>query len=253
MSKGAIESQALVVPAGGWACHIVDASATFDATVAAGTYSPTTLAAAWLAALNAGSAEVYTLLDSFSETPGDDGHIKISATGASLAITWTSTDLRDALGYTGNLSLAQSYDADYGMKGRWLPDCPYLSPYGSADPGHTEGGPTQTVSPLGVTKTIVRPTRVKMPGIRWSHVSAARARQAAETGAPRSFERFLRETMFGAVSYFRPGGAWRFYWSADNLAVYTDFYPVAPKTTAMDAADAQWRGLYAVEFAGWKL
>ncbi|MCU9931149.1 hypothetical protein OFL77_27845, partial [Escherichia coli] len=76
----------------------------------------------------------------------------------------------------------------YGVKGFYLPDAPYLSPYGSTDPGHTEGGPTQTVSPLGYTKTLVRPTRVKMPSIRWSHISAARARQAAETGAPRSFE-----------------------------------------------------------------
>lgn len=246
--KGAIESQALVVPSG-WTVDALDDDGNHaGVAIPPGTYSPTTALAALIVALNAASAKDYTGSIAISE--GGTGAATISATGALLEITWNSTTFRDFLGFAGDLDTATSYTSTYGVKGLYLPDCPYLSPYGSADPGHTEGGPTQTVSPLGVTKTLVRPTRVKMPSIRWSHISAARARQAAETGVPRSFERFVRETMFGAVSYFRPGGAWRFYWSADNLAVYTDYNPVAPRTTAMDAADPQWRGLYAVEFGG---
>ena len=255
MSFGALESQALVVPVGGWTMHVVDASATFDATIAAGTYSPTSLLAAVQVALEAGSAETYTVnwaATTLGLTEGGNGQVKIVCSSV-FAITWTSTDLRDALGYTAGLAADGQYTSTYGVKGLWLPDCPYLSPYGSQDPGHTEGGPAQAVSPLGVTKTIVHPTRVKMPGLRWSHVSVARARQQAETGAPRSWERFVRETMFGAVSYFRPGGAWRLYWNADSLGTSTDYYPIAPKSTAADAADTSWRGLYAVEFAGFKL
>ena len=254
MSFGALEAQALVVPVGGWTVHVDDGTV-FDATVAAGTYSPTTLLAAFVAALEAGSAQSYS--GSIANGEGGTGVVSVVIAGsATFSVTWTSSDLRDALGYTGALGAAKTQTSTYCIKGLWLPDCPMSGSYGAADPGHTVGGLVQTRSPLGVIKSISHPTYVELPSVTWTHVSAARTRQAAESGAPRSWERFCREVIYGnasGVSYFTPGGVVRLIWNADSPGTYTDYYPIAPKTTATPRADAAWSGLYSVSFAGTKL
>ena len=248
--KGRLESQAIIVPVGGWTAAINDGTV-FNATVAAGTYSPTTLAAAFEAALEAGSAAVYS--HSIANGEGGSGALTLVC-DSDFAVTWTSTDLRDALGFAGDLGgggTDSTYTGTLGMRGLWLPDSPLAAPYVSGDSGHWEGGPTQTVSPLGQTKTITRPTRVKAGPFRWSHVSAARSRQYSETGVPRSFERFIRDTMFGQVGYVTPGGKVRLYWDAD-AAGYVEFWPMAPTTTETRKAVEGWAGLYDLSIEGWR-
>lgn len=259
MSFGRLESQALVVPTGGWTADVNDGHA-FTITIAAGTYSPTTLATAVEAALEAGAGSTATYSFSIDNGEGGTGRLVITC-DAAFTVTWTSTDLRDALGYTGNLASSATQAATYGMRGLWLPNCPINSQYGVQDAGHLEGGPTQTVSPQGVVKTITRPTRTRSPRFTWSHITANRARKQAEasetvggvTATPRSFERFLRDTMFGEVSYFTPGGAVRLIWDSGTPGTYTDYYPIAPKNTAQDRVDANWAGLYTCVFEGYKL
>lgn len=257
MTVARLESQALIVPAGGWSFDFTDGDGTHAArVVAAGTYSPTTLLAAFIAELNAASANAYT----GSLDTGEDGTGCATFTNADADVTdltWTSTDLRDALGFSGDLPVGgtelgpRTFTGLYGVKGLWLPGCPTSGAYGAQDPGHTEGGVAQTVSPLGVTKTWVGPSRVRQPGLKWSHVVAARARQSAESGAPRSWERFCRETLRGALSYFHAGGTVRVIWDTTDSATFTDYRPAVPRTTELTRVDGSWAGLYGVSFKGW--
>jgi hypothetical protein len=253
MANGALESQALVVPVGGWSADIDDGVAPFTVTVPAGTYSPTSLLVAFEAAIEAGSGANSTWSASIASGEGGSGACTINTSPGTLEIVWTSTDLRDALGFVSDVATSNTVTSDYGVRGLWLPDCPLDSRYGSQDPGHTEGGPAQTVSPLGVIKTISRPTYVRLPPVRWSHVTAARARQAAESGVPRSYERFIREVVYGnasGVSYFTPGGVVRLIWNANVPGTYTDYYPIAARSTALERTDPSWSGLYSCSFEG---
>lgn len=257
MTLARLESQALIVPTGGWSFDLADGDGTHAGrTIAAGTYSPTTLFAAFVAELNAASANTYT--GSIDNGEGGTGCATFANADADVTdVTWTSTDLRDALGFSGDLPGGgtelgpRTFTGLHGMKGLWLPDCPTSGTYGAQDPGHTEGGVAQTISALGVTKTWVGPARVRQPGLKWSHVTAARARQAAESGAPRSWERFCREVLRGSLSYFRAGGTVRVVWDTTISGTYTDYRPSVPRTTELARADATWAGLYAVSFEGW--
>ena len=252
--KGRLESQAIVVPAPGWVFDLLDDDGNHpNVTVAAGTYSPTTLLAAVVAAMNAASAETYT--GSLDAGEGGTGCATIAtATSALFELTWIDLDLREALGFTLVLDGAVTYTGALGVKGLWLPDAPWWGSYGLADPGHVEGGPTQVVSPRGRVSTIGRPTRVRLPPITWSHVTAARARLAAESGAPRSWERFCLEVIWGVgLSYIAPGGIVRWIPNADVPGTYVDYYPIAPTTTAQDRPNQEWLGVYGCKFEGWKV
>ena len=49
------------------------------------------------------------------------GLVTISWDGTATTVTWTSTDLRDILGFTGNLTSATSHTSTYPMRYLWLP------------------------------------------------------------------------------------------------------------------------------------
>jgi len=253
--NGRLEVHGIVVPTGGWEFDFTDGDGTHTGTVAAGTYSPTTLLTAFVAELNAQSANTYT--GSCANGEGGTGAVTIVNADADVTdVTWTDPDLRDALGFSGDLPMGgtelgpRTFTGLHGMRGLWLPDCTLASPYGALDNGHREGGPVQTVSPLGATKTIVRPVRVRCGPFRWSHVTAARARMARETVA-RSFERLMADLFFAEVGYITPGCAVRLYWDA-GASDYVEFHPIAPRTTATQLAIEPWTGLYGVSIEGWE-
>src|SRR5687768_7257565 len=108
----------VTVPTGGWSVSVTeDPAATSTVTVAAGDYFPTSttaLLSAFSTALTSNStlAGTYTVsLDDASDS--STGKVTISAAGVTtFAITWTSTALRDALGFAGNTSAALTVTGD---------------------------------------------------------------------------------------------------------------------------------------------
>lgn len=251
-TNGRIEALAIVVPTGGWDFDVDDGTFSGTLTVAAGTYSPTTLLAAFVAALNA-SASALVFTGTCANGEGGTGKVTVASGGSThFEITWGDTDLRDALGFSGaNTPDQATQTGDYGMAGLWLPDCPRGETYVSGDL-HWEGGPTQTVSPTGVTYTVGRPGRIKAGPFAWSHVSRARARQYSETGGVRSFERLMRDVFFDQCGYIRVGSSLRYYFDADAGTPYVDFYPRAPETTESKRSTEQWTGLYSCSIEGWE-
>jgi hypothetical protein len=197
-----------------------------------------------------GGANGFTITSSVGES--GTGKVEIDLDGATnFAITWVSTDLRDLLGYTGNLSGASVYTATNHAQGVWLPDCPYAARYGPNDAGHTEADLVQTVSPQGHVQTSVYNTRTHNPSVRWSHVSRARARIQGETVTGESFERFIRYTQFGELAYFRAGEPIRLIWDADTSSTYTTYVMTGRSSTEMERAVEEWAGLWPIEIAGY--
>ena len=182
---------------------------------------------------------------------GESGTGKVTiASTANLAITWTSTDLRDLLGFTGNLSAATSHTATNHCRGVWLPDCPMSARYGPNDAGHTEADLVQTVSPQGHVQTSVYNTRTFLPEVVWSHVARARARIEGETTTNASFERFIRDTQFGGLAYFHVGAHVRLYWDAD-ASDYDTYTLTGRASTQMDRAVDEWAGLWRIFVEGY--
>ena len=204
----------------------------YNATASGTLSGPTALVAAWQTALNAaalaaGSAKTFTCSPLAIEQ--GTGYVTIAISSGTFTLNWTSTDIRDVLGWTGNLAAAGSYTSPSGCLGLWLPDCPISQPMPLAKTGFLEGGVSQTVSPLGITKTIKTAGRTRHPGITWSHVSLARAVQDSEASGVRSWERFVRDCLRGdtALSYFTPGVDVKVFPDAGS-ATATVYHPIVP-------------------------
>ena len=257
-TNGRIES-ATVVPAGGWTLSVNDGIAYAATLTAATVYSgPTAVVAALVAALNAaaivaGSARTWTGSIANGESSTGKVTLTISA-GANVTGTWTTTTLRDFLGWSAGLSGAITYTSPSGALGLWMADCPISQPFPLGDTGNIESDCSVIVSPTGVTKTIVTATRTKHPGITWSYVSLARARQSQEASGVRSFERFVRDCMIGStgLAYFNPGGDITVWWDAGagTSQQYNPITPVKVEDVMVPAVEGGWVGLWRCTWPG---
>lgn len=228
---------AVTIATGGWAVAVNDGVA-YNATIAAGTYSgPTAVVAAWVVALNAaalaaGSAKTFT--SSIDSGEQGTGKTTITISAGTFTLTWTSTDLRDLLGWAANLAAAGTYTSPSGCRALWLPDCTSSQPFPLADFGDYEADLSTTISPLGVTRTILTVSRLKHPGITWSHVSLARARQSQEASGVRSWERFVRDCMIGStgLAYLGAGRKITYWPDAATAGTSQQYHALPPRSVA---------------------
>ena len=257
-TNGRLES-ATVVPAGGWTLTVNDGLSYAATLTAATVYSgPTAVVTALVAALNAaaivaGSARTWT--GSIASGESGTGYVTLTiSAGANTTGTWTTTTLRDYLGWAANLSGAITYTSPSGCLGMWLPDCPISQPFPLADTGNVESDATVIMSPAGTTKTIVTTTRTRHPGIVWSHVTLARARQSQESSGVRSFERFVRDCMIGSSSlaYFNPGGDIKAFPDAGSgtATVYHPTTPAKVEDVMAPTTGDGWVGMYRCTWPG---
>jgi len=250
MSRGRLEAQ-ITVPTGGWDAALVG-TASATATTPAGTYTITSLCTSISSTWSTATTDTVTATASL----GESGTQLITITSdANLEATWTDTDQRDVLGFTGTLTpAAMSFVASNGCQGVWLPDCELNSPYGPNDTGHLETDMAQLVSPDGIVWTAVNNTRTRIPSLTWAHITRARARSYAETGAITSFETFWNQTQTGSqLSYFLAGAPITLVWDADTAfsgTNITTYYMLWDGTTAMQKVDEGWAGLFRIEIPG---
>jgi hypothetical protein len=255
---GRVESAA-VVPGGGWSVAVNDGVAYNASLVAAVVYSgPTAVMAALVASLNAaalaaGSAR--TWIGSIANGEAGTGYATLTiSAGANVTLTWTTTTLRDLLGWSANLAGAITYTSPAGVLGMWLPDCPISQPFPLGEVGDIEANISSTVSPLGVVKTILTTSRTRHPGITWTNVALARARQASEASGVRSFERFVRDCMIGStgLAYFRAGGDLTIWWNAGagTSQQYNSPPPRSVREVLEPATPEGWMGLWRCKWPG---
>lgn len=247
--RGRVEGR-IVVPTGGWDVTLDDSTipATVS-TVPAGTYSPTSLAAALQTALTAtGGTYAVTLSAGESGT----GLVTITcSSGSPFSITWDDTDLRDAVGFTANIVAAATPQTGVAqMKALWLPPVPKRSQYGDAvvaDGGGTlETDYTSTVGPTGRVYALKSTSYTQHERIAWEGVVLERALEAHETTANASWECFARDCAWGRLTYIPVNSQVDYYPDADSSSKATGRL-LWPRRWELMPVRQNWIGLWLVE------
>lgn len=212
--------------------------------VAAGTYYGTELRAAFQAALRAArtpSTWLVTCADGESGT----GLVSIAqGTAGTWSIAWTSTDLRDALGFTANItSVSSTQTGTIAMKGVWMPDSP-IDMLTDDDAGFTYSDLRSSVSPTGAVYNVVGNVRREWPGCTWSHVS--KERFVSSTTYPMSWKTFVRETQLGTLGYFPAGSRVAIYSNATTSTLLGYYHMIGVTNTVGAQAVRGWAGRWSV-------
>lgn len=250
MSRGRIDAQ-ITVPTGGWSVSVAITAiggSPFTVTIAAGTYYPVDLLSTFQTQLDAASGADGAFTVSASWGEAGTGFVTIAHATQTITVTWTSTALRDVLGFTGTLTpAALTFTGTEACEAVWLPNAEAAFYYGNGDEGHTETDASSTISPRGDVKRLVYNTRQVLPSATWSHVQKAFARAAAETTTNASFERWWRNTQGGELSYFEPAAPVRLVWNADSPSTYKTYRLPGLTSTEMTRVVDEWNGLFRIE------
>jgi hypothetical protein len=252
MSKfGRLEAQ-ITVPTGGWAVALTVTAIGGPTTVTlpAGTYWISDLLSTFTGLLNAafGGDGAFSYSANFDE--GADGLVAFQHTVETFSWTWTSTNFRDLLGFTANLTpAASSFSGTEVCEAIWRPDNPFDAPRGTTT-GIRKFDRTLQVSPQGDQEALAYQNKRTVGTIRFPIVGKARTLRAQESVTNESFETWFENTHGGLVTYFGAAPKCRWYWDA-NLATKIEFKLTKPVDTFMpERVDPNWIGLWAWEIDG---
>jgi hypothetical protein len=127
----------------------------------------------------------------------EDRHVRLTSSGV-FTVTWTSTILRDYLGFTGNLSGASSYTATNRSPMLWSPgktETPELAPLGA------HGQPLSDISVAfgaGGRQTIrVEGSPTYRQRFKWAHIPKARYYNAPPTPVDGEYAAFWLSEFVG--------------------------------------------------------
>jgi hypothetical protein len=253
LSRGRVEAR-ITVPTGGWAISLtITTIGTFTVTVPAGTYFPTALLSTFKTLLDAatGGDGTFTVTGSFGES--GTGFVTISHTVQTFTITWTSTELRDVLGFAGTLTpAALSFTGTINAGGVWLPSCDHDAPRGR-DNGVYQIDRAVTTAPGGTTIATGYQRRRKLGRVSWPLSSRARTLESGETVTGESFERWWLDTHGGRVSYFGMSPQVQLYWNADDTVKVT--LKLTEPLTEFNPrrVDNQWIGIWEFGIDGFQV
>lgn len=211
----------VTVPTGGWSMSLQEFTPNAGpttVTVAAGDYyltSTTSLLTAVKNALDgmAGGAGVYTVsLD--DDADSSLGKVTISATGVTtFNITWSSTDLRDRLGFTANLSGAATYTGSEQAEYLFLPNVYRSNPMSpDGDQGAEESDFSITFSSSGASKRLAY-NRRQVDNLEFTHLLGSKAFITWESTTNESLQKFWRDVIY-------PGYPFRYHKSRDTDATF---------------------------------
>ena len=211
----------ITVPAGGWAFSATSAGGSGAESITGGDYYMDALLVEFADKLDDATSDPWTV--SISGGEGGTGQIIVSTNGnGNGSITWTATDFRDLLGFTGNLSGAGLHTSTNSARGVWLPDGPHRTLFGDDDAGWQESDARATESPTGHVK-VFQGNYKQVQAVEWMGISHAYCRIAGEGAvANTSFEIFWRDCIQGdamglsAGPYGKPGGPIKYYPDADT-------------------------------------
>lgn len=243
MSLSKLEAR-ITVPTGGYSISVTDSGGTSSVTVAAGLYyltSTTSLLTTLVTALNADS----TLAGTYSCTVDDDidaatGRVTLAATGGgNISVTWTSTVLRDLLGFTAGLSGAATYTSTKAAKPLFLPGVPRANPL--VPDGHAGllvTDASTTIAPSGESCVLVYANR-RVDSLEFRFLLGRKTWTVYETYVNESFESFWANNVaLGAPLRYHYDRAT----DGTYVAIRAATCAVFPATTAV----ANWCGNIAV-------
>lgn len=250
INHGKVEGR-VTVPTGGWDVACTDESGgPTTVTLAAGDYylsGTSGLVATLETAINAAMTQAWTVAIGAGEDGTGKVTIGVGGDPAFSAISWTDTDLRDLLGFTGNVSSDVSYVGTNHARSLWLPDAPINSPYGANDP--LEESDYRSVSSPAGHVSVVGSQRRSVQAYSWDMCSGAKTRIAQETTTNESFQKFWRDVILGEASWSSlPGGPLRVYPDADVDATYETYKVDGDllREFRPQQVEQGWTGLYMV-------
>lgn len=187
-----------------------------------------------------------------SSGAGASGLVTIAVTAGTYSITWTSTLLRDLLGFSGNITTQTTFTGTSMPRGLWLPDCPVTCD------GRIAAAPLvtdlrQSETPTGRVYGHVGNSKYQHRNVMWSHCPTSRVWDADETYGE-SLETFLTNVQWGAGhSWFSPSSKVRITAHTGSLigaAYVTGWY--LKGATSMESVVSRvtdgWDGLFAARF-----
>ena len=223
------------------------AAGTRTVTVAAGNYYPTDLCATFQTQLGGN----WTVTPSNGEgiQTESTGRVVINTSDTPFSITWTSTTLRDALGFTANIAAVTSAQTGPNhMKGMWLPGIKHKwSMHGDGDGGILVADTARTFGPTGIVKTLFGNSRREHRGIRWEGVPQQRVKAHVEVIPGESLESFYRDADLGRLSYIPVGAYVRLIWDADVDGTYAVGRLLWPREFNPSTMISGWVGRYTIE------
>lgn len=245
MSKyGRLEAQ-ITVPTGGYAVSATNAAGgPTTVTVPAGTYYPNDLLTTFAAQLNASRPPGWTV--TVADDEGGTGLVTINCSSTPWSIAWSSTSLRNLLGFTGNIVAVSSAQTGTSIvDGMWLPDCPMSRLDTSDGASVVRSDARYSVSPTGKVIALVSNLHYRYPPLRWSHLSRSRAVDYANRN---SWKRWVQRTHLGTLEYFPPSPPVRVYTdaTADTLLDAYYFAGLVDNSQPRPAVDG-WDGLWSVD------
>lgn len=214
----------VVVPTGGWAIAADEGGGDETATVAAGNYyltSTTSLLSALKTALDGTTLTgVFTVtLDDTDDT--SLGKVTISSTVAFTAV-WTSTDLMEALGFTGDLTpSATSFTGASQARYLYLPTCGRSNPMAAdGDAGAEMSDLTTAVSPTGKVVSLGYSRRF-VDNLEFQMLKGSSTWITHETTTNASLQKFYRDV----IANGRPV---RYHKARETDATYTEWVVTNP-------------------------
>lgn len=247
MARGRVEAR-LTVPTGGWSVSltVTTFAPPMVITIPAGNYFPTDLLATFKTQLDAAYVGdgAFTVSGSWGEA--GTGLVTISHTVETFTVTWTSTDLRDVLGFTSTLTpAAATFTGTLHARGVWLPNCEMDIDRG-VDGGVYELDRTTSVSPQGDVYGMGYTTRQRHEGFTWPHITQPRAQITYEATTGESFERWWLDTHAATRSYFAEVAPQLRVYEDASTGTYLTYREIERANTAAPRFDSTWRYLRTV-------
>lgn len=216
--------------------------------VAAGSYRPYEAVAALQAAVIAATGAVgNNFTATISDGEGGTGRVTLNNTSTPWSLAFTTTALRDAIGFSANIAAVSSAQTGTCARGLWLPGTPKFSMYGDGAGGSIETDLRTTVSPNGFVNTLYGSKRRVHRNLLWTGVANNRAMAHHESVANESFESFFLDAATGRVSSYIPVGTYVYLvWDADVDSTYARGRLQWSADFDLETMVAGWTGRYNV-------
>ena len=254
MTLPRLESR-VTVPTGGWDIGVTDSGGSTTITIPAGDYyiqGTTSIYDTFETELNSDGTLNGTYTLTLQTGTGQSGRCNISTSGGgNPAFTWTDTDFRDVLGYTGNLSGSTSYLSTNSSPHVWMPNVgrtEVASPEPSSTAiqiGASEYDYNATRSPSGYTTALTYNERWN-DTMTFFNLQARKTWIEHESVANESLQKWMRTLYEGGgtpFKYFPDLSSSSVFWELRFAGIHMQPVPTVPNWVG---SDSLWRVSYEV-------
>jgi len=242
----------VTIPTGNWTFQATDGGGgpvTITLT-ATNTYYPSSagndtvsLLAKIKALLDADATLTGTYTVSLSDTTGK---VTISVDSGTFSITWTSTDLRDLLGFTGNISSQATATGANQCEALWMSGCPPNKMYGLTSSGRPIYDRSVSVASDGTYAALVYASQTR-DEISYEYVVAAKTLTAQEATVNEAFQTFYDNAVAGNAPWSAsPGEALRWHKDLIDDATYLAYNILGSTEPEYSRLDATWDGAWVI-------